>query len=694
MPPRLVPLERVAAGDALLKRYPQSDGGRFVVVASGARNGKRGEQNRRTTLVTEARSAGIPSEKINVIGSDRLAIWCNQHPAIAAHWAGRPSGLWTFEDWSNSDEHQVSWQPPTGVEAEFVNRRADLQFETGTVLHLHVKGPPGVGKTRFALELCRNAAWRSEVIYIRQASDFRLAELIDSVASEAAVRLVVVADEARFEQLQALRDSVGRGNGRIRLVTIGHCSSPDPNRIPSISIRPLERQAMAAIIRGWYPSLPQEHVDFVTRFADGYVRLARLAATAVAISPAMDVRGLLRREEIRGFFNRMLGSDDRRALHVVAVLTSVGWTGEVQGEGEAVARHLGQDWNSVRAEVERFHDLFGIAPRGGRYRYISPIPLGIHLAVEAWEAYPDRLQSLPSVLPSESAVDAYYDRLQSIASNPHVREFAREQLAFFFRIDDFLDDQSIRRWAALSSADPALAARNFLASISDASLEDRKRIEGQARRQMVWALVRLAWNQSSFHDAVIALALLAEAENETWANNASAEFAIRFQIALGGTAVPFFHRLELLDELLGMNRPLLTRLVVSALAQAVKSDPVRFVSDPVSDEVPEREWRPPTGQEYFECVQAAMNRLISIARTGAPDIEDALLDVGRDMTPMLRDASLRTLIAKFLDAVREAIPAAREPLRRAIAEIVENEIHYWKTLSAEELEILLQLQHR
>ena len=68
-------------------------------------------------------------------------------------------------------------------------------------------------------------------------------------------------------------------------------------------------------------------------------------------------------------------------------------------------------------------------------------------------------------------------------------------------------------------------------------------------------LVRLAWRSSSFHDAVKALALLAEAENETWANNASREFVARFQIFLGGTAVPYLDRMSVLDELLATNRP-------------------------------------------------------------------------------------------------------------------------------------------
>jgi hypothetical protein len=259
------------------------------------------------------------------------------------------------------------------------------------------------------------------VIYIRQATDLRLVELIDSVASEIDVQLVVVADEVQSEQLRPLRDSVGRGNGRIRLITVGHCPTPDPTRIPAVAIRPLERPVMLEIVRGWHPAIPYEHADFVARFADGYVRLARLAADAVVQNPSMDVKGLLGREEVHGFLDRMLDHSDRSALYVVAVLTSVGWTDEKQVEGQLVANHLGQNWNSVQAQIENFHKRFGIAPRGGRYRYISPTPLGIYLALEAWEIYPDRLKSLPTVLPSEDALDAYYQRLQSIASNPQAR---------------------------------------------------------------------------------------------------------------------------------------------------------------------------------------------------------------------------------------------------------------------------------
>jgi DNA polymerase III delta prime subunit len=511
----------------ITKRIPREtldSGGRFVVVASGSTNGKKGEQDRLATLTREAETAKIPIEKIEVIGSERLTTWCNQHPAVAAHWAGRPDGLWTLDDWLKSDEHQVPWQTSVPIQSELEARRADLDFETGSVYHLHIQGLPGVGKTRFALELCREAAWRGAVIYIRQAADIRLAELIDGATADQGVQLIVVADEVQSEQLLPLRELVGRGNGRVRLITVGHSPTPDTSRIPSLPVKPLDNPAMGEVVRGLHPPMPQEYVDFVVRFADGYVRLARLAVDAVVKNPTMDVRGLLNREDIRAFFDRMLGKGDRRALYVVAVLTSVGWTDDKQNEGEAIAKHFGLDWNAVRYTVEEFHSRLGIAPRGGRYRYISPTPLGIHLAVEAWTTYPDQLKSLPDILPSEGARDAYYKRLQSIASNPEARKYAREELTFFFRVDDFIDARAVLRWSALSSADTGEAARNILRALTSANIEDRKRIKESARREIVWTLVRLAWNQGAFHDATLALALLAEAENETWSNNATGEF--------------------------------------------------------------------------------------------------------------------------------------------------------------------------
>ena len=412
---------------------------------------------------------------------------------------------------------------------------------------------------------------------------------------------MIVADEAQIEDLRVFRNSVERTDGRVRLVTVGSCTTPDSQRIPELRIEPLDAAMMRRVVRGWYPAMPPEHVDYVTRLADGYLRLARLIAIAVDTDREASVPDVLQREEIRQRLDRMLGEGDRRALYVVAILTHVGWERDRREEGEAIAAYMGLGWNQVRHTVHDFHRRLQIAPRGGRYRYISPEPLGLYLALEALDIYPDIVDSLPEKLPSEAARDAFYKRLEAIAGNATTREYSREKLSFFFRIDDFVDPQRARRWSAFSAADPETAARNICRALKTASVDDRRGIRDGARREIVWRLVRIAWRSSAFHDAVTALALLAEAENEPWGNNATSEFVARFQVVLGGTGLPYLRRLRVIDELLELGRPELARLCIRALSQVGEGSVTRGVVVPL----------PETASEHLECIDNAVSRSLS-----------------------------------------------------------------------------------
>ena len=640
-----------------IPRRTLGGGGRFVVITSSSTAGNTGVERRREKLIAAAKDAGIRSENIDVYGSEKLAEWCNQHPAVAARWAGVPEGLQQLDDWARIEEHRIPYQASTHVESELSTTRIQLDFVTeregDSVHHLHIRGQPGVGKTRFALELCRNAPWRDTVIYVRQADDTRLSELLDSAAERPNVRLMVVVDEVQPERLEPLRDSIERADGRVRLITIGGCSSPDPRRIPELQIEPLDAAAMHAVVSGGYPGMPPEHVDFVTGFADGYVRLGRLTADAITKDPSATVPDLLDRDAIRTFLNRMLGGEDLRSLFVVAVLTHVGWADDKQQEGKAIADHLELDWNEVRYRVKQFHSQMGIAPRGGRYRYISPNPLGIYLAHEAWETYPELMQSLPEALPSEAAKEAYYARLQDLASNPHAQQFARDQLRFFFRIDDFIELHAARRWSTFSAADPDAAARNLRDALSDSSLEDRRRIKFQAVGEIVWRLARIASRTTGFHDATTALALLAEAENESWGNGASREFVAKYQVYLAATALPYLQRIDTLDELIEHRRPSLLSLAIQALAR-VADDSSGTIVRPSSDQPAEPDWHPASGREHLLCLAAAVDRLQSIAAERDPTQQDTLLAAAKALSQLLRDPDAVTSVTRFFIGLCEA----------------------------------------
>lgn len=658
-------------------------GGRFVLVASGSKDGVNGQNARLDVLRKEASSKKIPTTRIVVMGSEQIASWCNQHPAIAASQNGLPDGLWLLEKWANSDVHKLPWHETKDLQTKLEKLQDELDLNEGTQWHVHIQGPPGVGKTRFVLELCRAAPWNESVVYFRQASDPRLNELIDSVVSDEQARLVVVADEVQKEQLLPLNEAVRHGQGRVRLVTIGLERTPDPRRVPAIEIAPLDRASALELVRVWFPTMPLEHRGFVAQFADGYTRLARLAAEAIMANPTVDLHDLLSSDAIKDFLDRMLGGRDRRALHVVAALKFVGWSDNREDEGKAIAEHLGLDWNNVRAEIEKFHRELGIAPQGGRFRYISPLPLGIYLALDAWETYPRLMETLDQKLPSEEARDAFYARMSAIAGSPKASHFVKEAMSRFFREGALDDHRAIRRWSALAQASPAEAVSKMHDALSRKSTEQRLQIQGAARRELVSALAELSWSSAAFHDGVRSLALLAEAENETWADNATEEFIGKFQVFLGGTATPYQERLAVIDELL--DRGGKTPLALAAAALSLIGNDHESRTGSSGDMPPgarEPEWYPGSTSEEIACVEAALGRLLRMASEHHTEASTPLAKAAKDIVLLLRVDRFRPDVTSFLRKVCRAYPEEQEGLWRAVDKLLRWEQEHKRGLSA------------
>jgi WD40 repeat protein len=305
---------QLKAGDAgepakvkkeISKRLPHATlqkQGRFVLVASGSTSGKKGENDRLKTLTKEAEAAGLPTDRIEVIGSERLTEWVNQHPAIAARWANRPEGLWSLQDWP-AQEHQAPWQASDPLASALAAYRQALDPTTvrpdEPCLHLHLHGPPGAGKTRLALELCKQAPWADFVVYVQQARESNVLSLLARAASEEGVRFVVVADETPAELLKPLRDALERSEGRIRLITLGSSHSPDPRRIRELAVEPLPTDSLSQLLGCWYPAMAAELVSTVVNLAAGNPRLARLAADALNPNPALTTATLIEQPAIR-----------------------------------------------------------------------------------------------------------------------------------------------------------------------------------------------------------------------------------------------------------------------------------------------------------------------------------------------------------------------------------------------------------
>jgi hypothetical protein len=288
------------------------------------------------------------------------------------------------------------------------------------------------------------------------------------------------------------------------------------------------------------------------------------------------------------------------------------------------------------------------------------------------------VRTLPAALPNDSARHAFNERLRAVVASPNAKEFAEHELAFFFQWQDFADAMAVDRWAAMTGANPGLAASNVRRAVQSATEAERRQIGGPARRHLVNALVDLAWHPQAFFDAVLALADLAVAENEGWANNATGEFANRFQLFLGKTAYPYPERLLVMDEMLTNGAPSHHRLVIGSLARLAEQHEFSWGSASAAHALPERQWHPRTQDEYIECVIAGLERLQRAA--SLPSVADALARAAGKLVILLRQQPFRDAVTAFLRAAVRTYPDLREGIRREVGRVIRGERKYWKAL--------------
>jgi hypothetical protein len=140
-------------------------------------------------------------------------------------------------------------------------------------------------------------------------------------------------------------------------------------------------------------------------------------------------------------------------------------------------------------------------------------------------------------------------------------------------------------------------------------------IHARADDRSVKCVERSEERASRFIRAGRLLLSLAVAENETWANNATAQFQHLFQAQLAGTEAPPSLRLKLLDDVLAEEHPVRTNLAIRALGVAIGTRHfTRTVGPEAQGSRRYDDWTPNTDEELLVYFNGCLDRLVRFAQ--------------------------------------------------------------------------------
>ncbi|WP_437962276.1 hypothetical protein WME76_44265 (plasmid) [Sorangium sp. So ce119] len=476
-------------------------------------------------------------------------------------------------------------------------------------------GPPGVGKTRLVLEALAGDLSIAQRVRVAWSPEEALDALGPGRLLARHPTVVLIVDDCPTIQVDSLAARFVAAAGphaSARLLVV----TPAPEQVlamarlsPRWYLTPLDSnatRALAADVLGGPPDA--ERVHDIARLSEGYPWFVALLARESLVEgrPPRDLHEAAQWalaaswEADRGPEIEALRLRRARCLLAASITRRIDWGELSPAQREEVARAVG---------LERGQDLFDVAVQcvrrgilrrnqGWKYKYVTPLVL--EREVIAWLLDPDGGHDPGGrtlVQYGQLYLDDFFETLLRLG-------LPRELLIGMARVGVEDLERAPADWGELRSLGllgprlrfvarhaPGATGRELRRRIEASSI-DELRVRVEERRGIVFALEELATRADAFEDAEAALLRLAQAENESYANNATATWAGLFLVELNATHRSLAQRMALLEHRLNDPDPAVRTVALEGIQAVLATRAFR-----VAHEAIDGAWTAPTGEE-------------------------------------------------------------------------------------------------
>lgn len=527
---------------------------------------------------------------VEIVGAAELSTFLNSLPYLRSAFFA-PVSFTTWRKYQR--DHYEKKLPLFGAKVELVGREeelADLRLmvdEPG-VRVVVLSGPHNIGKTRLALEATAHRPIETVV-----ALDPRSMSVSDLLALESpGVETMIIIEDPEPDVAEKYVDQVLAHAGLKLFITLPTAeNAPTPNfgrdkRVQIKQIDPFSEQQARELLKNAQVELDYGVESWIIEQAGGNPGILLLAArlgTELRRTAASFTDDVARTFEQK--IRRELGDKAIEELRLLSLLTHVGVRGKPAKELEGICSLFGNNIkpNVILNDLRRLTGA-GVVREGGSYVEVLPPLFANRLATSALQGNSDGLFALFATL----------DQMARMRLLRRLRAIPRDEVAFFwdelFGQDGLFKDlpSALRNGYMLrqiAGTVPEKVSHLVESNLLDLSVDERLSIKGSARRELVWTLEELLFRRKTSATAVRYLAMLAEAETEDVANNATGIFCACFHPRHPQFPLPLQNRLTILKDILDSNQSVELRMlgvkaIDAALTRIGFSMPLRRSSGP------------------------------------------------------------------------------------------------------------------
>lgn len=616
--------------------------------------------------------------QILIYEASQIAKWVNNFvPAIVAvqHWVGIPfeRGLKTYELWS---EHAYLNKLPF-IDVDSRKEISDALSEEiiQPKSSVRIMGLSGLGKTRLAFRIVQeNKNIRELTVYI----DANYVGKIDGLVADwvsLGLKAIVIVDNCDFKLHKSLEREVYREGSQLSLLTLDYNLETVSSDTRTYHLQPMATEEIKLLINPLYKDQISD-LDRIAVFAQGFPQMAVLIAEArLNDDPKV---GELTDDDL---VDRLLWTRDAtkdpdklKILQFCSLFDVFGIDNEVEKQIEFIAKSIDINIDKVYACIHEYTER-GLIDRRGRFGQVVPKPLAIRLAGKWWSETREKRQlELLKDLPDEM-VQAFCDQVGKMDFHTDVKKLTEELCGLqgpFGQAEVILSVRGSMLFRAFVNVNPEHTSRALYQVFENLDQNQLIEIDGDVRRNLVWALEKLCFHADEFPESAWCLFLLALAENESWSNNATGIFAQLYNVYLSGTAAQPHIRFELLNRILDLKQQEADLIILNALAASVNTSGTTRTAgaEYQGAGAPLKEWEPKIWNDIFDFWQNAFDLLMTLLERGVAQKQKVIEVVGESIRGFVwrgRIEMMDTIIQKVIFLNGPYWPSAVDSIKQSLA---------------------------
>ena len=465
------------------------------------------------------------------------------------------------QSWSKNADMQGVFER-SEVQNKLISELQTILRGNDQITLCHVMGEPGIGKTRSVFEATSAADLSPLVIYCGDAGKFRDSNLMNELL-RGNFSAILVLDECDLDDRLYIWNRFEIHSSNLKLITVYSDFISSSRNTILVEIPLLDQSQISNIIQRY--GIVKDQADHWADLCDCSPRVAHVIGLNLKNNPDDPLRSL------DNVWDRyIIGGDERNSdevrkrtfvLRYLALFKRFGFGRPINAEADTILNIIKRA--SSQVDQVTFEEIIETLKtrkilQGGHTLYITPKALHIKLWTDWWKIHGRSFQFdefLKDLSSTPQLLQWFFEMFRYAAHSGAATIVVNELLSENgpFQKYDFLRTQlGARFFLALTEANPQAALTCLKRTIGTWSREQLLEFT-TGRREIVWALERIALWREHFVDAAELLLALAEAENERWSNNASGVFTGLFSLGTGvlaSTQASPQERLPVLQEAL------------------------------------------------------------------------------------------------------------------------------------------------